>query len=865
MTLSQSGLKGQGDKGSVLTSEEISRYKLQVEDLVKYFEGTINFIGNPKSVTKEKEIIINDSYLKIFKDDKVQVEDDLDESREVPIHKDVQAYLKDIEFFFRSVKFSFHVSDITFNSGDNMNYFKVTMNRDLEGITIEGDTVANRKVRFMEINLDIASNDLRIASLYTTKLNEKEEIRNWWNGLSVAWRNFLGAGEVVYDTVNLSDVFFIADSLLLISKEEGIQSSDSTGSFDVELPTERQASLNAQHLDSLYADPAEVFLKLSVIIKQTTVDISGNEAIRTLEPLAELSELIDLNCANTFITDLFPLRNLNHLVTLDVSNTPVDDISPLQYSTSLKDLNCSYTLLENLLPLSGLYNLEKLSCSGLRINNPDFAKGMLNLKELNLSETKIYDLSSISGLLKLEELDLSESGITDLNEVAVFTSLKYLNAEGTSVSSAVPLSALLNLEILKISNTAIEDLGPLDELPNIKRIYWDSNGDFSVDKEKRKEEAISFMSNHPGSLVIFESEALMSAWASLEEPWKVFASDLVGLSENPTKEELHAMLQIEELNLEGVPVTTLNPVANLYNLNTLSCPGLKVEDYSPIGHALELEYLDISNTSVQSLEFASSLNQLIEIHIEGTSVTDLSPLNELKALKYVYADNSGVVDEAAKSLRTNNPDCIIIYKTDGLQAWWDALSMPWKDFFTAGFKMDSPPSKEQLHQLFYLTELEISNNQGIVSFEPVKQLVYLKRIKFSQLTTGDLQFVSGLLGLEELHCTQMPVSNLAAVSSQKSLEVLNLENTPIEDLKPLSPLVNLKELVVSGTQISSLKPVSALVNLESIELNNTQVKSISSLFGIGTLKSVSCFNTRVSSKNIEKLKKEKPGCKVVYY
>jgi len=208
------GLKAQSNAQNVLSTEEIDRYKLQIQDLVQYFEGTLNFIGDPQSVIKEKEIIINESYLKIFKDDKVQVEDDLDEGREVTIHKDVQAYLKDIEFFFRSVKFSFIISDITFNiNEENLTYFKVTLNRDLQGITVNGDSVANRKIRFMEINLDIASSDLRIASLYTTRLNEKEEIRNWWNGLSDAWRLYFGENAIIYDSLNLSELYFIADIL----------------------------------------------------------------------------------------------------------------------------------------------------------------------------------------------------------------------------------------------------------------------------------------------------------------------------------------------------------------------------------------------------------------------------------------------------------------------------------------------------------------------------------------------------------------------------------------------------------------------------------------------------------------------------
>ena len=152
-----------------LTPEELEDYKKQVSNLVKYVEGTLNFLGDPEQVNVEKQIILEESYLKIFKDDKVQIEDDLDENREVPIHKDVQAYLKDVIFFFRQVHFEFEIADIShFANEDNLHYFRVSFNRMLEGITVTGDSVQSRKARFMEVNLDISSNDLKIASIYTT-------------------------------------------------------------------------------------------------------------------------------------------------------------------------------------------------------------------------------------------------------------------------------------------------------------------------------------------------------------------------------------------------------------------------------------------------------------------------------------------------------------------------------------------------------------------------------------------------------------------------------------------------------------------------------------------------------------------------
>jgi len=118
-----------------LSSADIENYKKQVTNLVKYLEETMNFLGDPTNVAKEKEIVVNDSYLKIFKDDNVQIEDDLDAKREVPLRKDVQAYLKDIQFFFRSVKFEFLIADINhFVNEENLHFFRVSFNRYLQNM-----------------------------------------------------------------------------------------------------------------------------------------------------------------------------------------------------------------------------------------------------------------------------------------------------------------------------------------------------------------------------------------------------------------------------------------------------------------------------------------------------------------------------------------------------------------------------------------------------------------------------------------------------------------------------------------------------------------------------------------------------------
>ena len=133
----------------------MQKYEAEVRNMMTYLEETLNFIGDTTSTAQEKEIIFTESWSKIFIDDKVQIEDDLDNNRNTPINKDVQAYLKDIDFFFKKAVFKFDIQSIANNTReDGTIFFKVNLSRHLTAVTINDEKVDNVKNRFIEINLD---------------------------------------------------------------------------------------------------------------------------------------------------------------------------------------------------------------------------------------------------------------------------------------------------------------------------------------------------------------------------------------------------------------------------------------------------------------------------------------------------------------------------------------------------------------------------------------------------------------------------------------------------------------------------------------------------------------------------------------
>src|SRR5690554_935243 len=94
------------------TKDEVKEFSQKVEDQVRFLEYFLNTVGSKETSARDKDVIIRDSYTKIFRDGQVQVEDDLLLDRKVITNKDVTAYLKDVEFFFKDAQFKFKIREV---------------------------------------------------------------------------------------------------------------------------------------------------------------------------------------------------------------------------------------------------------------------------------------------------------------------------------------------------------------------------------------------------------------------------------------------------------------------------------------------------------------------------------------------------------------------------------------------------------------------------------------------------------------------------------------------------------------------------------------------------------------------------------
>lgn len=774
----------------------------KVRDIIAFLEFMLNTLGNSSTPVSDKEVLITQSYSKIFRDSKVQVEDDLDEDRKVITNKDVVAYLKDVNFFFHDVRFEFSIENIKSSKTANGEYFyKVTTTRNLSGTTADRKPVNNTKPRYVEINYDPKVQDLKIVSIYTNEFNEKAALTNWWKGLSYEWQSIFKKKLNLIDSVSLSDIKKVTS------------------------------------IDEL--------------------DLSGNEYIRSLEPLSQLLSLKSINLSNTDVIELTPIRNLTELTSLNVSQTKISDLTFLKYSNKLENLNISQTAVSDVSVLEKMPDLKTLNLSETRVSDFSPLESLTGLQKLSLASTKISDLTPIGTLTSLIELDLSNTQIQELGPLNSLIILEKLDIDSTKVRNIKALESMEELRLLHANYTSISDLSPLQKLPHLEKIYCDKS-------PIKREAADAFMNTAYNSkvLVIFDSEDMNAWWSTISPEWQKILSKTAKIGGNPTKEELARIPQIDSVNISNSGISDLEPLSKLQKLKTIIARKSKITDLSPLAELKEIRILDISETQVQDISILTRFTKLKIIQADGSKIENVESLS-VPGLEKLYADHTSINDISARAFLAKNPDCLLVYKSDNLTQWWTNLNESWKFALKGELKGGGNLTREQLHQLVEQKSLQIKD-APITDLKPLTEFVRLEELYFSGTAMTDIVPLDNLKSLKSLHATNSPIQTIETLSVLCDLEDLDISNTPIADVYELWRLKKLKKLNCAGTQIKRLDALEKMESLEYLDCSNTNVTRLSPLDYL-PLKTLKCYNTKVSARAIENFKAAHPDCQVIYY
>jgi Leucine-rich repeat (LRR) protein len=856
------------DQQVLLSPQDLEIYKSQTEQLVRFMEFAFNTLGNPDVSTREKDIIINQSYLKFFASGKVQIEDDLVEGRFTVTNKDVQAYLKDIDFFFENVEFTFNIEEISYNVNDKGQvFFIVTTTRTISGIGVEGDTIYNNQQRFIEVNLDRNERDLKIASIYTSKLSEKEDMRNWWASLSAGWRLFFAKGIMINNVYPLKDVLGFEEDRVFI---ERFQVTVIEGYI-----------LESRRPDTIDANPQQIYTEIARLWKTESIDITAFPFILDLSPLSKLSELRTINISGAWVDDLTPIRNLTHLENLIISNSQVSTLDPLRYSINLKNLDVSHTAISDLSPLPAFPSLERLNLSESSVTDITPVSSLPKLSDLRFANTSVHDLSPLANTITLNVIDISNTPVTRLDSLSKLQTLERLHADNIAITDLSPLENLTNLQYIFLEGSDISDIQILSGLPSLKRIYCDRT-------RITREQANRFMQENPDVLVIYESQALTTWWAGLPPNWIKVFSTIVSFSNPPTREELHEIANITHIDISGNrEILSLAPLRQLLGLRSLRASNSGIFSIDPLKENIDLEELDISSTGIYDISVIVNLRILERLNLNNTPVRDISVLKENHRLRFldlegtevsslesltlvsnldiVFCDGLETEHEEISRIYDANPNVTIVYQTENLNAWWESLSQAWKDVFMNQILMESQPARLQLQRLVDLPELDISNLRGLDKLKPLKPFHRLLVLKMNDVQIGDLNPLANLTKLRELYLSNNPVSSLEPIANLSELLILDCSNTQVRNLNDISNLYNLQVLNISGTQVRNLRPLRDFHTLRQLDCFNTRIRSLRPLENLENLELLRCYNTPLWPWALKRFQEAQPGCEVVYY
>lgn len=439
---------------------------------------------------------------------------------------------------------------------------------------------------------------------------------------------------------------------------------------------------------------------LNGLVGLTHLLLSECSLLKTLPDLKDLTSLQILDVSSSITLNEINIKSFNskQLQILDLSNTAVTVLPSTKALVNLELLDLSNA--SNLarvndkslqhLRLLRVLNLSKSSISYL----PSISN--LNLQKLLLPDCKfLLELPELEGLVQLEELDLS--GCLLLKELPHFNTLvKLKKLHLSDCSSLVTLPCLSQNRLLEVL-----DLSGCHELKVIR------------------DESFEHM---PCLQILDLSETKVESLPSLSNLTKLSHLKLkhcINLREIP---QMNSLLQLEVLNLCGVPV-----------------PSLKLETEF-LKHMTNLQMLDLSETVIENLPSMSNFNNLKELSLRGCS--NLKTLSDLEALKKLdVLDLSGTGITCLPPLSTlSNLRTLMLTGCSGLDnslhleefimlIFMEKLPLKFSDLLHIK-QLDLPAEKNSSSDHPYRDHWRISNNK--------RPLIYVNSAPFLALLERSL-------------------------------------------------------------------------------------------------------------------------------
>ena len=213
------------------------------------------------------------------------------------------------------------------------------------------------------------------------------------------------------------------------------------------------------------------------------------------------------------------------------------------------------------------------------------------------------------------------------------------------------------------------------------------------------------------------------------------------------------METIEKLDIEGIQLVDLKPLAQMPNLQVLYMGDNRMRDVGGLKPLGKLRILKMRHNSVDDFSALSAMSRLEDLDAGHNRLTNLGPLSRLSALRKLDLGNNQVSSLTALG------------------------RMPW------------------------LEHLDLANNK-ITNLAPLSGARNLQELRLGENQIDNLEPLAGLKALEVLSLERNEITDISALAGLGRLKRLYLSRNQIRDVSALSGLKNLYELELHGNPIS---------------------------------------------------------------
>ena len=536
-------------------------------------------------------------------------------------------------------------------------------------------------------------------------------------------------------------------------------------------------------------------------------DLSGE-----MRHLAKLGTLERITFSDHFLDNirfrdsgLIAISGLDNLRELSLRQAEIKGpgLKPFQLLESL-DITLCPVKDEGFAAVGAMKGLRRLRAANTLITSASLERlsGLGNLEDLDLSGTEVDDegVAQLGSLAKLRRLDLSSTNITDLALEAI---------------AALPALEDLNLYRTKVTNAGLVRLKGSAKLRDVDVRYTRVTAAGVADLGSGGRVRVAFSAPPTGRPVPVPGKDVAEWIRKLGGTISVDGST-ISLRGTAVNDQSLAALGalggvVRKLDLSGTGIGDggVGALAKLTGLEELDLAATTITDRGLASlKALRLRRLVLDNTYVEGSGLAAS-EALEELDLLGAPVSEAG----LRAIV-----------RAAPGLRR-----LHLGETDVTDASLEALAS----------------LRKLIHLDLAATDI---GDEGLKHLGKLTSLRFL-RVRETRLTDAGLVHLAALAGgLEALDLgrTRISSAGMPAIARLKSLRSLTIEYAEVDD--------------------AGLAPLTGLTALQELNLDSTLVtdQAITQLSGYPGLTVVNLYHTLVTAEGAGRLKKSRPGCRIVW-